>query len=408
MSRRVQPERAWDGERGLRTGRTAFATGVVGAVGLVLWLVALALDPDEALRAWLTAWTYGLSLALGALCLVMIAYVSDARWFVVARRVAEAMPLALPALAVGALPVLLGMEALYPWARPAEQLSEPLRDHLSKIDGWLDPSFFTARTVLYFAVWIALAAMLWRGSVAADPPGGEASERTERPGAPVAVSAAGLIVFGFTVTFAAFDWLMSTTPDWASTIFGIYYFAGCMVAALAALVVLTRALEGAGVLQGVVASSHYYALGRLLLAFVVFWAYIAYAQGFLMWIADIPAEVEWYLARWGGGWAWLLGGLALAHFLVPFLVLLNHAIKLRGRALSWVAGWLLAMHWVDLYWLVGPAPDGSGALPGWQQLPALAAVLGLGASLAAWRLGGRPATPRGDPAFASSLGYDPR
>ncbi len=384
----------------------AVRSALVGAIGLALWGVGLLTDPYAALRGWLTAWEYGLSVALGALCLIMIAYVTGGRWFVVVRRVAEAIAMSLPALALGVVPILLGMKTLYPWARPLDTLTPDVRDTVGKISAWLNPTFFTLRAFVYLVVWMGLAALLWRASVATDGRDPEETAREPRPGSPAGVSALGLVLFAFTVTFASFDWLMSMTPTWHSTVFGVYWFAGAMIAALSVMVLLTYLLQTSGALRDEVAASHYYALGRLLLTFVVFWAYIAYSQGFLIWIGDIPRETHWYLARWGGGWKWVLGILVVGQFALPFLVLLNYAIKRRPRLLSWVAVWLLVVHGFDLYWVVGPAPDGSSVLVAWEQVPALVAVLGLGFAFGAWRLDGRPAAPRGDPAYPKSLGYD--
>ena len=287
----------------VRTDRVMRTSAVIGLLGLAGWLVALWLDPDRALRAWLTAWMYGLSIALAALCLVMIAYATGARWFVVVRRVAETLAITLPVLALGVVPLLVGMKRLYPWARPAETLTPHMRDTVAKVAGWLDPTFFVWRSLLYLAVWIALATAFWRGSTMTDARTPLDAHHLERPGSPARLSAIGLVLFGFTVTFAAFDWLMSMSPDWYSTVYGIYFFAGAMVAGLSAMVLVIRALQSAGPLRDVVARAHYYALGRLMLVFVILWAYMAYSQGFLIWIGDIPREVNWYLARWEHGWS---------------------------------------------------------------------------------------------------------
>lgn len=411
----------------VRTSSAAAVASTIGLLGLAGWLVALAADPAKAMHAWLTAWSYGLSLALGALCLVMIAHLTRARWFVVVRRVAEATAMSLPGLALGVVPLVLGGSLLYPWARPVEELSPAMRERVGEVSPWLDPEFVVVRALLYLAVWSGLALLLWRASIAADARAGRGSaaatshaaatrhagdeggargvERT--PGA-LKVSAVGLILFGLTVTFAALDWLMSLRPEWYSTVFGLYWFAGAMVGALSALVVLTGALRSADALGDGVARSHYHALGRLLLAFVVFWAYVAYSQGFLVWIGNVPADIDWYLARRGEGWTVALVVLVVAHFLLPFLVLLNYAIKRRPDALTGVAAWLLVAHWLDTYWLVGPRSAGAGAIPGWEHLAASAAVLGLGFAFGAAMLDGKLAAPGGDPSYATSLRYESR
>jgi hypothetical protein len=402
--------------RPVRSRPLAVGAATVAGVGIASWLLALRADPSQALHAWLTAWSWATSTAVGALCLVMIGHVTGARWFVAVRRVAEATAMALPALAIGVVPVLVGGRSLYPWARPPELVSDALRERLEELGVWFVPEFFALRSLVYLASWVVLAALLWRSSVAQDRraatvtedsggPGGGSGRRAPRPNA-VGLSAFGLIVLGFTVTFASFDWLMSLTPEWYSTIFGAYWFAGAIVAALSALVIVTRVLSSTGALDDVVGGAHYHALGRLLLAFVVFWAYIAYSQGFLVWIANVPHEVEWYLARTEGEAVWLLAVLAAAHFLIPFLALLNHALKRRPRPLSWIAGWLLVLHWVDTSWLVGSgAPNHDLWSAAAAHLAALAAVAGGGVACGAWLLDGESAAAHGDPGYATSLHY---
>ena len=209
-----------------------------------------------------------------------------------------------------------------------------MRESVEKIHTWLDPTFFTLplgpvpRRVERPGLAVLALVRVHRR---ARPREGRGAGPPRGPGR---LSAFGLIVFAFTVTLASFDWLMSMTPTWYSTVFGVYYFAGAMVAALSVMVLLTLALQTSGALAEEVARSHYYAIGRLMLTFVIFWAYIAYSQGFLIWIGDIPEEIHWYLLRWDQGWVWVLGILAVGHFLLPFFVLLNYAIKHKPRPLS--------------------------------------------------------------------------
>ncbi|HZD04715.1 MAG TPA: hypothetical protein VE173_07350, partial [Longimicrobiales bacterium] len=354
-------------------------------------------DPGGVMEAWLTAWIFGISVALGALAFLMIGHVTGARWFVVVRRVAETVVATLPFLALLMLPVLLDLGRLYPWARAGVEgtvTGEPGGRAI-----WLQPGFFTVRAVACLLVWCAMATALWAWSTGSDEGGGRSRAR-----APVILSAVGLPVYGVTVTVAAFDWIMSLDPTWSSTMFGIYWFAGGFLASLALLVLLAAGLERAGYLRERVATDHYYALGRLLLTFVVFWAYIAYSQGFLVWIADIPREAEWYVARWDHGWSVVLVLLIVGHFAVPFLALLSRELKRRRRRLVAVAAWLLVVHWIDVYWLVEPSL-GRDPLPGWPHLAALAAVLGLSTAWGTWRLRGKQPVPIGDDRLAASAAY---
>lgn len=380
---------------------------VVGAVGGAIWGVALLLDATAALHAYLTAWLVGLSVALGALCLVMIAHVTGARWFVVVRRLAEATAATLPVLALLFLPLVAGMEVLYPWARPPGALPEALREAVAEKEAYLNRGFFLGRAALYFAVWIGLAEGLRRLSLHDDRAPGAGREARSSRRRRVTVSAVGLPAFGFTVTFAAFDWILSLDPEWHSGVFGLYYFAGAVLAALAVLVLLAAGLQRRGALPDGPAASHYHALGRLLLTFVLFWAYIAYSQGFVAWIADLPEDASWYLARWEDGWSGVLVVLGIGHFALPFVALLSRDLKRRPVRLSAVAAWLLAMHVLDVHWLVGPS-GGAGPWPGWEEAAALLAVAGLATAAGLARMRGRPAVPVGDPELEASLRYESR
>lgn len=393
--------------------RALFVSALVAVLGLAAWLAGLAAAPERALHAWLAAYAWGVSLALGALCLVMIGHTTGAKWFVAVRRLAESVAATLPLFALLLLPVLLGAGSLYPWVPPLDGLPEPLRDLVLKKDAWLNLPGFVLRSALYLAVWSALALALLRWSLRQDRADRDRAAEAPPRERPVLLSGLGLVAFAFTLTFAAVDWLMSLQPEWVSTVFGAYWFAGGMVAAIALLVLLARAMERGGPLAGRVSPAHYHALGRLLLTFVVLWAYLAYAQGFLVWIANLPAEAGWYLDRWEHGWSWVLWTLIVGHFALPFLALLSRPLKRSPRALSIVAVWLLAMHYVDVFWLVlpalrrhgGPAPTAAGL---WLDLAALAAVAGAAVAYGAWRFAGRPAVPEGDPLLAASMEYESR
>lgn len=387
------------------SARPVLGVSIPAAIlGIALLAIGLFLAPERALHAYLAAYAYGLSIALGALCLVMIAHASGAKWFVVVRRLAEAVAGTLPVFALLLVPVLLGSAWLYPWVPPLDDLPETVREAVQAKDGWLNLPFFVARAVVYLTVWCGLAFALARWSHRQDRRDGADAPPRERP---VLLSGLGLLAFAFTLTFAAVDWLMSLQPEWTSTVFGVYWFAGGMVGALALLTLLAWGLERGGPLAGWVAPSHYHALGRLLLTFVVFWAYIAYAQGFLIWIANLPAEAGWYLARWEHGWSWVLWTLILGHFALPFFALLSRPLKRSGRAMAAVAVWLLAMHYVDVFWLVLPALGHQRIVSWlWLDLAALAAVAGPAVGFAAWRLSGRPAVPPRDPRLAASVEYE--
>ena len=237
-----------------------------------------------------------------------------------------------PVLAVLFVPIALGLEHVYVWADPPADLSAHERHVLHAKAGWLNAPGFVIRSVLYLAVFAIAAEVLRRWSRARDGvvPGADAEAEQRRFRM---FAAAMLPPVGLAITFAAFDWLMSLQPSWFSSMFGVYYFAGGFGAGIAVLAILARHLYATTV-PGTITPHHFHALGRLLFAFVVFWAYTSYFQGFLIQIADRPNEVTFYLVRLRGGWDLVLWAVLIAHFALPFLLLLPRRLKLRPRYVS--------------------------------------------------------------------------
>ena len=212
------------------------------------------------------------------------------------------------------------------------------------------------------------------------------------------------------MSFAAFDWQMSLDLRLFSTIFGLYYFAGSFLSAFAVLILMMNGLRAEPGTPGALANpNHYHSLGKWLLAFTAFWAYMAFSQYLLIWIANLPEEVPWYLARNRGGWAPVGVALIVFHFIVPFFALLSRPLKRSPRALGFIAAYVLVIHYVDVYWVMMPAlqHEAHAPRPHLADLTALAGVGGAALAFILWRLQGRPAVPVGDPYLAESLRYDP-
>lgn len=345
-------------------------SAVVGAVGVAVAVGIAAVTTDgwrRFLFAYLLNFSYLLALALGALFFVILQHLTRAGWSVVVRRLAEGVAAVLPFLAVLAVPVVLGLHQLYHWSH-ADVVAQ---DHLLQGKApYLNAPFFMIRLALYFAVWTVLTRFFVSRSVAQDSTGdGETSLLLQRRAAPA------MIAFALTTTFAAFDLLMSLDPHWFSTIFGVYFFAGAVVSFVALLIVIARALQGAGFLVHAITVEHYHDLGKLLFAFTVFWAYIAFSQFMLIWYANLPEETGWFLRRQTNGWQWIGLTLVVGHFLVPFVALLGRQPKRNPRLLALAAVWQLAMGWVDVFYLVGPEAEVGHGLP---RVVDLALLIGLG------------------------------
>jgi len=373
---------------------------VVGTFALVASVALAAAAPGgwrRFLFAYLVNFAFVLSLALGALYFVLLHHLTHSGWSVVVRRVGEAVAATFPVLAVLAVPVILGVHVLYPWAHGGAAPEPALQAKAA----YLNVPFFVARLVVYFAVWAVTARYYFRRSTLQDDSGDVAlTVKMERR------AAIAMVAFGVTLTFAAIDLVMSLDPRWYSTIFGVYYFAGSVVGIYALLIVLTYSLQRAGYLRGAITVEHYHDLGKLLFGFVVFWAYIGFSQYMLIWYANIPEETRWLAVRQTGGWGWVGLVLLFGHFVVPFVALLSRAPKRRPRLLAAAAVWMLAMHWVDVYWLVAPAGDPGRPVP---HLVDLTLLVGLGSWLlaaAAFAVRRRSLVPERDPRLAESLAFE--
>jgi hypothetical protein len=334
-----------------------------GLVGLLLYALGIAFDPRQAYASYLTAYATGLSLAVGALMLVMIGFLTGARWFIAFRPIALRIAATLPLFALLFLLLLPGLHLLYPWVPPLDRLNPELQEGIRRKQGYLNVPWFLLRTVIYFGIWIGLVRLLRR--------------------APKPASAAGLPLAGLALTFAAFDWLMSLTPSWFSTIYGLYYFAGGFLGALGLVALLAYRKDPPGQ-TGDIDREQYHSLGKLLLTFVLFWAYVAYSQLLIVWIADLPKEITWYFPRLRGSWGVLGLVLLLGQFAIPFLLLLFREVTRRPRTLALIGAWLLLMHYLDVYWLVLPVFHPNGLHVHWLDLGGILLVSGLGVAYGSW------------------------
>jgi hypothetical protein len=389
----------WQGGR-----RLVLTAAAIGAGGLLLTLVgAFVSGPRRALFAYLVAFAYWLGIAIGALLLLGALHASNARWSVVVRRFVETVPLVIPIFVLLFLPIVLGMRHLYPWFDPATLHGELAHAVASKTR-YLNVPGFVWRAVVYFVIWIVVAWLLRAWSVRQDAAGGVTLSLWQRR-----LGAGSIPFVGLAMTFAAFDWLMSLDPRFYSTIFGVYWFAGSFVCAFAVVIIAaawTRAEPtGFGHLMN---ADHFHSLGKFLLAFTAFWAYVAFSQFMLIWIANIPEEVPWYILRINGGWRWVGAFLAVFHFIVPFFLLLNRAVTRNPRRLAWAAAWILFVHWVDLYWLVMPHVSPDGPRPSLLDLTAFVGVGGVAVAWTAFRMRGVAAVPVRDPYIEDSLRYQPQ
>jgi hypothetical protein len=354
-------------------------------------------DSRQLCFSYLVAFMYFLSLALGGLFFVLVQHASRAGWSVVVRRIAENVMGTIPVMAVLFLPVLFGVGRLYEWSHAEAVAQDPVL--LGKA-GYLGVTFFGLRAAIFIGTWVYMARWFLRRSVDQDETGqASITQRLQRASAPA------LVVFALTLTFASFDWMMSLDPHWYSTMFGVYYFSGCLVAISALMCVVVTRMRRRGLLENIVTVEHQHDLGKLVFAFTVFWAYVGFCQYMLIWYANLPEETVWYAHRLQGAWGALGLTLMAGHFGVPFLLLISRRIKRTNGGLAAAAVWLLAMHYLDLYYVIMPVLH-HDVHP---HILDLTSFVGVGAAF--WwgfaRLTARHCLiPRGDPRLRESLSFE--
>ena len=312
------------------------------------------------------------------------------------RRILEAATRNLPVMILLFVPVLLGLEDIYLWARPEAASDELIRQK----SAFLNPMGFTLRSLAYLSIWSLFAWTLNRLSLRQDETGDPELFRKMQM-----ISAAGLVTYCLTATFASIDWLMSLDPHWYSSIFGVYFIIGQALSGIAFVIVIARYLSEREPMAGVLQPRHIHDYGNLMLAFVMLWAYIAVSQLIIIWSADLPEEIPWYLERVQGGWQGISIALGLFHFLVPFLILLSRGFKRNIGVLARVALFLLIMRWIDLFWLAAPTFHHHLSFH-WLDLSTLVAIGGVWSALFIGQLQRRSLIPINDPYLEEALAND--
>jgi len=325
---------------------------VAGIIALVLCVVGAFVNPAGFWRAYLVGYVFWTGVSVGSLAIIMLHHLSGGGWGVVIRRPLEAAARTLPVMAILFLPIAFAVftHRLYPWTLPEEQDVEIIKHKAL----YLNIPFFLARTVFYFAMWYMLSYFLSKWSLeqdaAVDP-----RERRRLKGKLQNLSGPGILLFGLTVTFAAVDWVMSLEPEWFSTIYGLLIMVGWGLTALAFAIVTTVILSRDERLEHVYQPRHFHDHGKLLLAFVMLWAYFSFSQFLIIWSGNLPEEIPWYMRRLFGGWGYVAVAIVVLHFALPFVLLLSRERKRRARALVIVALLVLVMRVVDLFWTIAPS-----------------------------------------------------
>ena len=344
--------------------------GVIAFVALALCGAGAAIDPKQLSFSWLFAFAFFFTLCAGCFFWTIVHYATDAEWTVVVRRQLENIGVLFGILAVFFIPILLLRHHLFEWMNILPGKEEALDSKR----GYLNLNFFVIRAIVFLGFFIIASQLLRRFSVRQDKDGNPRFTIALRK-----LSFFSLPMFAMCVTFGAYDWLLGLNWRWFSTMFGVYIFAGAAGSSMSLLVLVITALRNAGYLKNVVTMEHYHIMGKWMLAFSVFWAYIGFGQYMLIWYANMPEETQYFLTRNTESWWYLSMLLVIGRFFGPFAILLMRSIKKHPRQLCLVAGWILFMQMLDMYIVVLPSLHGTGVhLSIWDFIT----VIGMGATLA--------------------------
>jgi hypothetical protein len=369
----------------------------VAAVGWLLLIIGYFVDSERFHHSYLLNSVYATTFVVGALFFVMIQHLSGATWSVVIRRISESLMMVMPVAFLLFLPNLLGLHSLYEWTHAEVVANDYI---LSKKTGWLNEPFFIARTVIYFAIWIFFAYKLWGWSTAQDRDRDFSYTAKSRD-----LSAFGALALTATFGLASMDWVMTLMPHWFSTMFGVYMYAGCALSFTGLLILICLRFRSSGILANAINEEHYHDLGKWLFAFNTFWAYCAFSQYMLIWYGNLTEETIFFRHRFQGSWEPLSHLLIFGHFFIPFGILIARWAKRHLLVLGAMAGWLLLMHYLDVYWLIMGSLYIEGPALHWMDAAGLLAMVG-SFGLAFWiRLAKQSLVPVGDLRFERSLNF---
>ena len=373
---------------------------IAGGIGLALMALGYVMRGDHFWESYLIAFIFWIGITLGSLAVLMVQYLSGGAWGLVSRRVLEASTRTLPLMAVLFVPIWWKLPVIYSkWAGP-----DAVNDALVQTKAaYLNPSFWTIRALLFFLVWGAIIFILNKWSAEQDAAAPRLPGPADRKFRVLA--GPGLVLYVLTITFMSVDWVMSLDPHWYSTIFGILTLGGQGLSTMAFTIVVLASLAKFKPMSGIVVAENFHDLGKLMFAFVMLWAYFSVSQLLIIWSANLPEEIPYYLERLHGPWFFVSVLVLIGHFVLPFLILLSRDLKRNPARVQRVAFFILLMRVVDIAWTIGPVFRHDGSALHWLDF---AAVLGLGGL---WlfvffrTLSGRALVPARDPYFKEALAH---
>jgi hypothetical protein len=376
---------------------------IVGAIGAIVCLVGLFMPggAEHLLHSWLVAFMFWLGLSAGCMGVLMLTYMVGGWWGFIPRRIFLAGAQNVFLMAIFFLPILIFRKSLYIWMTDEfRQALPPSEAHLWKFASYLTTPRFVIASIIYFAIWMGLAFLLAKW----------AAERNNSPGNDrdwrlkfQRLSAPGLILYCLSMTFASFDWVMSLDPHWYSTIFGMIFLAGQALSALSFSAAICILLSKQEPMSLFFKKDIMHDIGKLMLAFTMFWAYVSFSQFLIIWAGNLPEEIHWFLNRLDHGWQVLAIGIILFHFALPFSLLLSKDLKKNRVGLTTIALLIMFMRYVELYWYIKPDLGGGNLRFAWLDIATMATIGGLWMAAFLRTLRSRPLFPVNDPLMDTAL-----
>ena len=377
-------------------GRVQQGALIAGVIGVILCAIGAFKSPESFFRSYLFAFLFILGLSLGSLGLLMLQHLTGGHWGIIIRRPLESATRSLWLVFVLFMPIFFGMRYLYAAWLTAPASGEGALSPFQQ--SYLTKNGFVIRAFIYFAVWLLLVFLFNRWSREQDV---NREDRALRRRIKV-MAGPGIILYVFAMSFAAIDWVMSLSPHWASTIYGFLFVAGQLISSMSLMIAVIVLLARTEPFSHVVQRRHLHDLGKLLLAFVMLWAYFDFSQLLIIWSGNLPEEITFYRTRLHGEWGIVAVIVVTFHFFVPFFLLLSRDLKRNLKVLPQVAVWLIVMRFVDLFWMTRPEFT-KVAWPNLWDLAAPLALVGLWIFVFAGQLKRMPLLPLGDPKLEEAI-----
>jgi hypothetical protein len=368
---------------------------LLGALGLGATAFLWRINPQQVAFSYLFAFLVFLAMTLGSLFFVIIHHLVRAGWHVVLRRIPEAVSMNIGLMAILFIPIIFGMHHLYHWTHPDVVAVDTF---LQGKAPYLNVKFFLVRAAVFFGAWIFIARFFYKRSVSQDTTPNSALTLAMQ-----GFAAGAVLIYGVSQTFAVIDWAMSVTPHWYSTMFGVYFFAGSFLSAMALMSVTALILRRFGFLKDVIRTDHYHDIAKFVYGMNIFWAYVSFSQYFLIWYANIPEESTWFMEHFHGSWNSVGILLAVGHFGIPFIVFMSKHARRNLKVHGLVMCWFLIMQVVDMYWLILPNLWKAGVHISLSDITSFVGIGGLFVGMYWRRLSKTALYPVGDPRISDSL-----